>query len=101
RDAGGRLVYLWSDLHQAGARGRGRGRCDPLSAGACQPYAGDLRKAAYGTSKRFTYPRVTPMNGLSGTTAARPRVSVIIPFYNCRYVRQAVDSALGQTHENI
>ncbi|WP_191560574.1 glycosyltransferase family 2 protein [Metabacillus idriensis] len=30
-----------------------------------------------------------------------PKVSIIIPFYNCAYVDQAVQSALNQTYENI
>lgn len=27
-----------------------------------------------------------------------PRVSIIIPFYNCPYIEQAVQSALNQTY---
>jgi teichuronic acid biosynthesis glycosyltransferase TuaG len=30
-----------------------------------------------------------------------PKVSVIIPFYNCPYIGEAVQSALKQTHRNI
>ncbi|MRX74258.1 glycosyltransferase [Bacillus lacus] len=30
-----------------------------------------------------------------------PKVSIIIPFYNCSYVQQAVESALNQTYPNI
>ena len=30
-----------------------------------------------------------------------PKVSIIIPFYNCPYVDQAIKSALDQTYENI
>jgi glycosyltransferase involved in cell wall biosynthesis len=30
-----------------------------------------------------------------------PKVSVVIPFYNCPYVDQAIQSALDQTYENI
>ncbi|MCD7032639.1 glycosyltransferase [Metabacillus sp. GX 13764] len=30
-----------------------------------------------------------------------PQVSIIIPFYNCAYVNQALDSALAQTYPNI
>jgi glycosyltransferase involved in cell wall biosynthesis len=30
-----------------------------------------------------------------------PKVSVIIPFYNCSYVDQAIESALNQTYPNI
>jgi len=30
-----------------------------------------------------------------------PKVSIIIPFYNCPYVDQAIESALSQTYENI
>ncbi|PJN56384.1 hypothetical protein PAEVO_31070 [Paenibacillus sp. GM2FR] len=30
-----------------------------------------------------------------------PRVSVIIPFYNCSYVQQAVESALAQTYPEM
>ena len=30
-----------------------------------------------------------------------PKVSIIIPFYNCPYVDQAIKSALHQTYENI
>jgi teichuronic acid biosynthesis glycosyltransferase TuaG len=30
-----------------------------------------------------------------------PKVSIIIPFYNCSYVDQAVQSALNQTYPNI
>lgn len=30
-----------------------------------------------------------------------PKVSVIIPFYNCSYVDQAIESALKQTYANI
>ncbi|MGG3196947.1 glycosyltransferase family 2 protein [Priestia aryabhattai] len=29
------------------------------------------------------------------------RVSVIVPFYNCPYINQALDSLLSQTHKNI
>lgn len=31
----------------------------------------------------------------------RPLVSVIIPFYNCQYVQEAIESALKQSYENI
>lgn len=30
-----------------------------------------------------------------------PKVSVIIPFYNCPYIKQALESALGQTYGNV
>ncbi|XJZ28212.1 glycosyltransferase family 2 protein [Bacillota bacterium Lsc_1132] len=30
-----------------------------------------------------------------------PKVSIIIPFYNCAYVDQAIQSALAQTYQNI
>lgn len=30
-----------------------------------------------------------------------PKVSIIIPFYNCSYVDQAIESALAQTYPNI
>ncbi|WP_455920429.1 glycosyltransferase [Priestia megaterium] len=30
-----------------------------------------------------------------------PKVSIIIPFYNCSYVDQAIQSALNQTYSNI
>jgi glycosyltransferase involved in cell wall biosynthesis len=30
-----------------------------------------------------------------------PKVSIIIPFYNCAYVEQAIESALNQTYKNI
>ncbi|NRF95266.1 glycosyltransferase [Paenibacillus frigoriresistens] len=30
-----------------------------------------------------------------------PKVSIIIPFYNCPYIDQAIVSALGQTYPNI
>ena len=30
-----------------------------------------------------------------------PKVSIIIPFYNCAFVDQAIESALNQTYENI
>ncbi|MCM3197152.1 glycosyltransferase [Priestia megaterium] len=30
-----------------------------------------------------------------------PKVSIIIPFYNCAYVDQAIQSALDQTYQNI
>jgi teichuronic acid biosynthesis glycosyltransferase TuaG len=30
-----------------------------------------------------------------------PKVSIIIPFYNCSYVEQAIQSALSQTYKNI
>jgi teichuronic acid biosynthesis glycosyltransferase TuaG len=30
-----------------------------------------------------------------------PKVSIIIPFYNCPYVDQAIESAINQTHSNI
>jgi glycosyltransferase involved in cell wall biosynthesis len=30
-----------------------------------------------------------------------PKVSIVIPFYNCSYVDQAIQSALDQTYENI
>jgi teichuronic acid biosynthesis glycosyltransferase TuaG len=30
-----------------------------------------------------------------------PSVSVVIPFYNCPYVDQAVSSALGQSYPNV
>ncbi|MFB3167772.1 glycosyltransferase [Neobacillus sp. 179-C4.2 HS] len=30
-----------------------------------------------------------------------PKVSIIIPFYNCQYVDQAINSALNQTYPNI
>ena len=30
-----------------------------------------------------------------------PKVTVIIPFYNCVYVQQAVESALAQTYPEI
>lgn len=29
------------------------------------------------------------------------KVSIIIPFYNCQYIDQAIESALGQTYKNI
>lgn len=29
------------------------------------------------------------------------KVSIIIPFYNCKYVDKAIESALGQTYKNI
>lgn len=31
----------------------------------------------------------------------KPRVSIIIPFYNCPYVEQAIQSALNQTYDEI
>jgi glycosyltransferase involved in cell wall biosynthesis len=31
----------------------------------------------------------------------QPRVSIVIPFYNCAYVDQAIVSALCQTYENV
>lgn len=31
----------------------------------------------------------------------RPKVSIIIPFYNCEYVNQAIESALNQTYQHI
>lgn len=30
-----------------------------------------------------------------------PKVSIIIPFYNCPYIDQAIQSALDQTYTNI
>ena len=30
-----------------------------------------------------------------------PKVSIIIPFYNCSYIDQAIQSALNQTYKNI
>ncbi|MBX9957267.1 glycosyltransferase [Peribacillus simplex] len=30
-----------------------------------------------------------------------PKVSIIIPFYNCSYVDQAIQSALNQTYKNV
>lgn len=30
-----------------------------------------------------------------------PRVSIIIPFYNCPYVPQAIQSALNQTYAEV
>lgn len=30
-----------------------------------------------------------------------PKVSIIIPFYNCPYIDQAIQSALDQTYKNI
>ncbi|KRF18691.1 glycosyltransferase [Paenibacillus sp. Soil787] len=30
-----------------------------------------------------------------------PKVSIVIPFYNCPYIEQAIVSALGQTYPNI
>lgn len=30
-----------------------------------------------------------------------PKVSIIIPFYNCSYVDQAIESAINQTYSNI
>jgi teichuronic acid biosynthesis glycosyltransferase TuaG len=30
-----------------------------------------------------------------------PKVSIIIPFFNCQYVNQAIESALNQTYQNI
>jgi teichuronic acid biosynthesis glycosyltransferase TuaG len=30
-----------------------------------------------------------------------PKVSIIIPFYNCAYVNQAINSALNQTYSNV
>ncbi|MFX3624582.1 MAG: glycosyltransferase family 2 protein [Ectobacillus sp.] len=32
---------------------------------------------------------------------AGPKVSIIIPFYNCKYVNQAIESALNQTYPNV
>ncbi|MFB5267222.1 glycosyltransferase [Paenibacillus enshidis] len=32
---------------------------------------------------------------------SRPKVSIIIPFYNCNYVEQALDSALNQSYRAI
>lgn len=29
------------------------------------------------------------------------KVSIIIPFYNCQYVDKAIESALGQTYQNV
>ncbi|WP_299092534.1 glycosyltransferase [uncultured Metabacillus sp.] len=29
------------------------------------------------------------------------KVSIVIPFYNCSYVEHAIESAIGQTYENI
>jgi teichuronic acid biosynthesis glycosyltransferase TuaG len=31
----------------------------------------------------------------------QPKVSIIIPFYNCPYIDQAIASAIGQTYSNI
>lgn len=39
------------------------------------------------------------MEGNNGS--AKPKVSIIIPFYNDPYVREAVESALAQTYDNI
>jgi glycosyltransferase involved in cell wall biosynthesis len=33
--------------------------------------------------------------------AMQPKVSVVIPFYNCAYVNQAIESALNQTYPNV
>jgi glycosyltransferase involved in cell wall biosynthesis len=30
-----------------------------------------------------------------------PKVSIVIPFYNCPYIEQAIVSALGQTYPNV
>ncbi len=35
------------------------------------------------------------------TVNESPKVSIIIPFYNCAYVNQAIESALNQTYTNI
>ncbi|HDK4530638.1 TPA: glycosyltransferase, partial [Staphylococcus aureus] len=29
------------------------------------------------------------------------KVSIIIPFYNCSYIDQAIQSALNQTYRNV
>ncbi len=31
----------------------------------------------------------------------KPKVSIVIPFYNCEYIDQAIASALAQTYDNI
>ncbi|MGO4274414.1 glycosyltransferase family 2 protein, partial [Paenibacillus sp. TAF58] len=31
----------------------------------------------------------------------QPKVSIIIPFYNCPYIDQAIASAIGQTYANV
>ncbi|WP_248893684.1 glycosyltransferase family 2 protein [Bacillus methanolicus] len=31
----------------------------------------------------------------------KPKVSIVIPFFNCQYVNQAIESALNQTYQNI
>jgi glycosyltransferase involved in cell wall biosynthesis len=33
--------------------------------------------------------------------ANEPRVSIVVPFFNCAYVGQAIESALSQTHPNV
>ncbi|RUT29162.1 glycosyltransferase [Paenibacillus zeisoli] len=33
--------------------------------------------------------------------SAQPKVSIVIPFYNCEYIDQAIASALAQTYKNI
>lgn len=33
--------------------------------------------------------------------SAHPKVSIIIPFYNCGYVDQAIESALNQSYRNV
>ncbi|MEK5061584.1 MULTISPECIES: glycosyltransferase [unclassified Paenibacillus] len=33
--------------------------------------------------------------------AKLPRVSIVIPVYNCRYVHEAIESALNQTYPNV
>ena len=30
-----------------------------------------------------------------------PKVSIVIPFYNCQYVNRAIESALAQTYPNF
>lgn len=31
----------------------------------------------------------------------QPKVTIVIPFYNCPYVNRAIESALGQTYPNV
>lgn len=37
----------------------------------------------------------------NGDTAKIDKVSIVIPFYNCRYIARSITSALNQTYKNI